>query len=693
MDIKKLVLNHFGKFHNKEIVCKPGINIIYGGNEAGKSTIHSFIRGMLFGIEKARGRAGRDDLYTKYQPLINPASYEGSMEFSFKNEDFLVYRRFYQKEKHTQLVNVTLGKEIKNVEGRLRILFPELTESAYRNTISIEQLRARTDAQLANEVRNYIANLSTTKSSEVDVNKAVSALLEKKKQITSKNTLDKINRVKEEIEEGLECERSIQQASIALKELYEQKKKKEQSYLQRMKELQTLLENEKRLDAIKQKYQWYLELLDESGHVNKKIDSITEELDENNQSTFMNALDGDIRILEELSNKLEGLRKQQEGDQANQLDVRKKQKGRRICSAIALLMGTLFCFIPIGSHVSRITVGVLLVVSSLFYYALIMKRMKAELESSVTEEKSTKLQMLQIENKKREILSKYKCNDISSLREYQKLYGAKEVRLQQLKGQLLEYQDQRDKLKYKLNNLYNEMSTVANQIFHCNEVSEEVIRQLERELSLYKLQAKQLQEEYETDKMQVAIQIDRFENVIIQNQEKESELNEKQREYEDLLHTQEEDEFMLEAIKLTVETIKELSIEIHDSFGTTLSNKVSEQLSFLTDGKYKEVLVDENLNIKILHELQYIPLEKLSVGAMDQVYFALRLAIGDLLFEGEPMPIILDDSFAYYDDERLQSALKILSSMKDRQIILFTCHHREEAYLLESGTPFHYVKL
>lgn len=693
MDIKKLVLSHFGKFHNKEIVCKPGINIIYGGNEAGKSTIHSFIRGMLFGIEKARGRAGKDDLYTKYQPLINPASYEGSMEFSFKKEDFLVYRRFYQKEKHTQLVNVTLGKEIKNVEGRLHILLPELTESAYRNTISIEQLRGRTDVELANEVRNYIANLSTTKSSEVDVNKAVSALLEKKKQITSKNTLEKINRVKAEVAEALECARSIQQASIAVKELYEQKKKKEQSYLQRMKELQALLENEKRLDAIKQKYQWYLELLDESEHVNKKIDTIIEELDENKQSTFMNALDGDIRTFEELSSKLEGLRKQQEGDQAYRLDERKKQNGRRIGSIIALLMGALLCFVPIGSHASRITLGILLIVSSSFYYALIMRRIKIDVNSDIMKEKTTKLQILQIENKKSEILSKYKCSDISNLREYQKLFGAEEVRLQQLKGQLIEYQDQRDKLKYKLNSLYNEISAVTSQIFNCNEVSEEVIRQLERELSLYKLQAKQLQEEYEINKMQVAIQIDRLENIIVQNQEKESELNEKQREYEDLVLVQEEDELMLEAIKLTIDTIKELSIEIHDSFGATLSNKVSEQLSFLTDGKYKEVLVDENLNIKILHELQYIPLEKLSVGAMDQVYFALRLAIGDLLFEGEPMPIILDDSFAYYDDERLQSALKILSSMKDRQIIIFTCHHREEAYLLESGTPFHYVKL
>ena len=70
MEIKELHLGHFGKFHHKKIPFQPGINIIYGSNEAGKSTIHSFIRGMLFGIEKKRGRESKDDLYTKYQPCF-----------------------------------------------------------------------------------------------------------------------------------------------------------------------------------------------------------------------------------------------------------------------------------------------------------------------------------------------------------------------------------------------------------------------------------------------------------------------------------------------------------------------------------------------------------------------------------------------------------------------------------------------
>ena len=58
MKLLELHIEGFGKFHNKTISFHDGMNVIYGKNEAGKSTLHTFIRGMLFGIERGRGRAG-----------------------------------------------------------------------------------------------------------------------------------------------------------------------------------------------------------------------------------------------------------------------------------------------------------------------------------------------------------------------------------------------------------------------------------------------------------------------------------------------------------------------------------------------------------------------------------------------------------------------------------------------------------
>ena len=52
MIIKDIRLTNFGKFNHKMVTLEPGLNIVYGENEAGKTTLHTFIRGMLFFYSK-----------------------------------------------------------------------------------------------------------------------------------------------------------------------------------------------------------------------------------------------------------------------------------------------------------------------------------------------------------------------------------------------------------------------------------------------------------------------------------------------------------------------------------------------------------------------------------------------------------------------------------------------------------------
>ena len=81
MKILEVLLVHFGKFQNKRIRLEDGINIIYGENESGKSTIHTFIRGMLFGMERKRGRGSAYDAYSIYEPWDGPGQYAGVLRF------------------------------------------------------------------------------------------------------------------------------------------------------------------------------------------------------------------------------------------------------------------------------------------------------------------------------------------------------------------------------------------------------------------------------------------------------------------------------------------------------------------------------------------------------------------------------------------------------------------------------------
>ena len=92
-----LYISGFGKFHDTAVSFEDGLNVIYGKNEAGKSTIHTFIRGMLFGIERQRGRAARNDIYSKYEPWENSGTYEGQLRL--ESDDGTIYRieRSFQK--------------------------------------------------------------------------------------------------------------------------------------------------------------------------------------------------------------------------------------------------------------------------------------------------------------------------------------------------------------------------------------------------------------------------------------------------------------------------------------------------------------------------------------------------------------------------------------------------------------------
>jgi uncharacterized protein YhaN len=84
----------------------------------------------------------------------------------------------------------------------------------------------------------------------------------------------------------------------------------------------------------------------------------------------------------------------------------------------------------------------------------------------------------------------------------------------------------------------------------------------------------------------------------------------------------------------------------------------------------------------------------LSGGTVDQCYFALRVAIAEAITKKEEIPFFLDDSFVQYDDNRLAGALRILAALSERhQILLFSCHGREETVAKELGIPYRRVQL
>lgn len=116
------------------------------------------------------------------------------------------------------------------------------------------------------------------------------------------------------------------------------------------------------------------------------------------------------------------------------------------------------------------------------------------------------------------------------------------------------------------------------------------------------------------------------------------------------------------------------------------------QLLKLQTGKYNKVSYNDELGLVTeLENGNYISAQKLSTGTIDQLYLSLRLSIIKELSE-ENIPIFLDESFAYYDDERLKNILNYISEeFKNIQIIIFTCTNREKEILDELNINYNLI--
>lgn len=96
----------------------------------------------------------------------------------------------------------------------------------------------------------------------------------------------------------------------------------------------------------------------------------------------------------------------------------------------------------------------------------------------------------------------------------------------------------------------------------------------------------------------------------------------------------------------------------------------------ITDGKYTDFMVDDDYNITVRDANNVlVSSEYLSSGTFDQIYFSLRMALVKLI--GGNMPVVLDDAFALYDDERVKKAVDYLKTI-DNQVILLSCQNREK---------------
>ena len=140
------------------------------------------------------------------------------------------------------------------------------------------------------------------------------------------------------------------------------------------------------------------------------------------------------------------------------------------------------------------------------------------------------------------------------------------------------------------------------------------------------------------------------------------------------------------ALQLAMDRIGELSQNLEERLQRDINSRASEIIAEITGGKYEKLTVDQELSMSLLSEGRKIAIEQVSQGTVEQVYFAFRMASGELLYQ-EEFPVILDDTFVCYDDVRLENTLSWLYKHK-KQVLLFTCQRREEEALKKLQIPY-----
>ncbi|HEX2926529.1 MAG TPA: hypothetical protein VHP38_09790, partial [Ruminiclostridium sp.] len=136
-----------------------------------------------------------------------------------------------------------------------------------------------------------------------------------------------------------------------------------------------------------------------------------------------------------------------------------------------------------------------------------------------------------------------------------------------------------------------------------------------------------------------------------------------------------------EALNIAINTLETAAEQVRKKYVPLMNKVLNNTFSGLTAEKYSDVRTGENLKIMLedpsAHTL--IPVSMLSDGTIDQIYFALRVAISETVLNShESLPFIMDEPFAQYDDERTCNALKYIANLsKKQQIIIFTCKKRE----------------
>ena len=149
------------------------------------------------------------------------------------------------------------------------------------------------------------------------------------------------------------------------------------------------------------------------------------------------------------------------------------------------------------------------------------------------------------------------------------------------------------------------------------------------------------------------------------------------------------------ALTLAMESIEAASNSLRGNMTPVISQKAGEMLEKLSGGKYSVLRTNSALSLSLDKDGYGIKSDSLSAGTKDAAYLALRLSLFMRIFGSELPPLVLDESLCQLDEKRTENMLKLLGGLADEgvQTLLFTSHKREEHLCRENGVRYNRISL
>ena len=656
MKIENTRINGFGKLNNKEINLSNGINIVYGENESGKSTLLKYIESMFYGVSKLKN--GKDiSEVDRYNPW-NENMFGGRIKYTLDNgKQFEIYRNFHTKEIEifndiSENISDQYGLDSKR-ESTFFVEQTNISQETFVSTLVAKQQEVKIEKNEQGMLIQKVANIATTGEDNVSYKKAIEKL--GKRQLYSVGTIKRLGS-------------PIGQLNLEINKLEELRKELNDIHDSKYELLDVEKELEFKILKLEAEKDFFNELkvIAESETIETEKIKVSEDIKSDNLCK--------IKLLEEKYNTIEANFKRKESEVVTFDNEESKPKFLNVLNIAMTLIFLIVTVIVYYFTKNLYSLGILGIIPIylLIQYSSYLKKVSQAHER----EENLRQRYERIEREKHELTESMntvkseielleKSNEDFTKR-INKLDDEFDLNINSKKAALfIKYQRylMKEEIEYLVDNISIEsLTTKINS-------NQKVLN--EEKVNMYNLKS---EKEKVNEKIDFLVRVD----------EKLGLLNLQKSEILEL------DESIEIAKNILSESYEEMKRNVTPKFVNTLSQTIS----YITNGKYTNVMPNDKEGLTVeIYDGRYIPVSRLSIGTIDQLYLSLRLSIANNITQ-EKFPILLDETFAYFDDYRLKNILKYLNEKyKDRQVILFTCTKREKDILENEEINFKYIEM